>query len=51
MGTLVERRRDVRGKSKLESGLSWAKAMFGQTVKNKHLIFVVPDESKAKKDS
>jgi len=51
MGTLVERRKDLRGKSKLESGLNWAKAMFGQTVKNKHMIFVVPDESKVKKDS
>ena len=51
MGTLVERRKDLRGKSKLESGLNWAKAMFGQTVKNKHMIFVVPDEAKAKKDS
>jgi hypothetical protein len=25
--------------------------MFGQTVENKHMIFVVPDESKVKKDS
>ena len=51
MGVLVERRKDLRGKSRLESGMSWAKSMFGQTVKNKHMIFVVPDESKAKKDS
>jgi hypothetical protein len=50
MGTLVERRRDLRGKSQLESGLSWAKALFGQTVENKHMIFVVPDEAKKKKD-
>lgn len=51
VGTLVERRKDLRGKSTLESGLSWAKAMFGQTVKDRHMIFVVPDESKAKKNS
>jgi hypothetical protein len=51
MGTLVERRKDLRGKSLLESGLSWAKSMFGQTVENKHMIFVVPDELKSKKDS
>jgi len=51
MGTLVERRKDLRGKSRLESGLSWAKSMFGQTVENKHLIFIVPDELKSKKDS
>lgn len=51
MGTLVERRKDLRGKSQLESGLNWAKAMFGQTVKDKHLIFVVPEQAKTKKDS
>jgi hypothetical protein len=51
MGVLVERRKDLRGKSRLDSGLNWAKSMFGQTVKNKHMIFVVPDELKAKKDS
>ncbi len=51
MGVLVERRKDLRGKSRLDSGLKWAKSMFGQTVKNKHMIFVVPDELKTKKDS
>jgi hypothetical protein len=51
MGILVERRKDSRGKSLLESGLSWAKSMFGQTVKNKHAIFVVPHELNMKKDS
>jgi hypothetical protein len=51
MGALVERRMDLRGKSKLESGLSWAKAMFGQTVENKYMIFVIPDEPKGKKES
>ena len=51
MGVLVERRKDLRGKSRLESGLNWAKSMFGQTVKNEHAIFVVPDELNSKKDS
>jgi hypothetical protein len=51
MGILVERRKDLRGKSLLESGLSWAKSMFGQTVKNKHAIFVVPHELNVEKDS
>ena len=51
MGTLVERRKDLRGKSQLESGLDWAKSMFGQTVENKNKIFVVPDETKGKKES
>ncbi len=51
MGVLVERRKDLRGKSKLESGLKWAKSMFGQTVKDKSKIFVIPDELKEEKDS
>ena len=51
MGILVERRKDLRGKSRLESGLNWAKSLFGQTVKDKHMIFVVPDELKKEKDS
>ena len=50
MGVLVERRKDLRGKSRLDSGLKWAKAMFSQTVRNKHMIFVVPEELKTKKD-
>jgi hypothetical protein len=51
MGVLVERRKDLRGKSLLESGLRWAKSMFGQEVGDKHAIFVVPHESNLKKDS
>lgn len=51
IGVLVERRKDLRGKNGLESGLDWAKSMFGETVKDKQLIFVVPDEPKTKKDS
>ena len=51
MGIFIERRKDLRGKSLLESGLRWAKSMFGQTVKNKHAIFVVPHELTLKKDS
>jgi hypothetical protein len=51
MGILIERRKDLRGKSLLESGLEWAKSMFGQTVKNKRAIFVVPHELNVKKES
>jgi hypothetical protein len=51
MGVLVERRKDLRGKSRLDSGLKWTKSMFGQTVKNKHAILIVPDELNAKEDS
>jgi hypothetical protein len=48
MGTLKERRKDLRGKSVLESGLKWAKCVFGHMVKDKHAIFVVPDKSNLK---
>jgi hypothetical protein len=50
MGILVERRKDLRGKSRLESGLRWAKSLFGKTVINNNMIFVVPDELKPEKD-
>jgi hypothetical protein len=48
MGTLKERRKDLRGKSVLEAGLKWAKWVFGHMVKDKHAIFVVPDKSNLK---
>ena len=51
IGELVERRKDLRGKSQLESGLDWAKSMFGQAVKNRHAIFVVPQELESKEKS
>ena len=35
----------------LESGLKWAKSMFGQEVRDEHAIFVVPHELKLKKES
>ena len=51
IGELVERRKDLRGKNRLESGLNWAKSMFGQTVKNRHAIFIVPQELESKENS
>jgi hypothetical protein len=44
MGALTERRKNLRGKTKVESGLKWAKSEFGQIVKDKNAIFVVPRE-------
>ena len=44
LGVLAERRKDLRGKSELESGLRWALMTFGRSVKDKKLIFVVPKE-------
>jgi len=51
VAALTERRKDSRGKNRLESGLRWAKSMFGQMVKDKNAIFVVPHELNWKEDS
>jgi hypothetical protein len=50
VGVLTERRNDLRGKTRFESASRWAKLMFGQLVRDKHAIFVVPDELNLKKD-
>jgi len=46
MGVLIERRKDLRGKTQLESGTRWAKEAFGLMVKDEKTIFVVPHELK-----
>jgi hypothetical protein len=51
LAALTERRKDSRGKNRLESGLRWAKSMFGQMVKDKNAIFVVPHELNWKEES
>ena len=48
MGVLIERRKDLRGRSQVESGLRWAKLTFGSIVKDNKTIFVVPNELKLK---
>ena len=44
LGTLTERRKDLRGSSPAESGLRWAKSVYSNVVKNKSDIFVVTKE-------
>ena len=46
VGILIERRKDMRGKTQLESGMRWAKLAFGHMVKDEKTIFVVPKELK-----
>jgi hypothetical protein len=41
---LAERRNDLRGKTRFESGLRWARFFFAGLVKNRQGIFVVPKE-------
>jgi general secretion pathway protein A len=47
LGMLAERRRDLRGETRLEAGLAWARATFGDSAKDKESIFVVPKELEA----
>jgi hypothetical protein len=51
IGGLIERRKDLRGRSKVESGLKWAKLTFGPMAKDKHAIFVVPTEMNLMNDT
>ena len=46
MGMLIERRKDLRGKTQIESAMRWAKLAFGQMLKDEKTIFVVPNELK-----
>jgi hypothetical protein len=51
MGALIERRKDFRGITPMESGLKWARLTFGDKVANKQAIYVVPDELRLKDDA
>ncbi len=44
MGMLIERRKDLRGMTQIESGLRWANLTFSHMVKDGKAIFVVPNE-------
>jgi hypothetical protein len=44
MGLLIERRKNLRGRTQVESGLKWARSAFGRMVKDERTILVVPNE-------
>ena len=46
VGMLIERRKDMRGETQIESAMKWAKLAFGCRVKDEKTIFVVPKELK-----
>jgi uncharacterized protein YqgQ len=50
MGMLVERRKDMRGQTRLASGTKWAWQAFGHLVKDKKDIFVFPKEMEINDD-
>ena len=47
IGVLIERRNDLRGKTQVKSGLEWAQMIFGDLVKDRQAIFIVPDKLKS----
>ena len=51
MGILIERRKDLRGRTQVESGMRWARLAFGRMVKDERTIFVVPNELKLGNDT
>lgn len=51
LGTLIERRKGLRGMSQLESGSKWAKCIFGEKVKDIKRIIVVPKKVKQGSDN
>ena len=51
MGVLIERRKELRGMTQVDSGLRWAKLTFGRMVKDKQPIFIVPNELKLWSDT
>ncbi len=44
IGVLHERRKDLRGMTRVESGLRFARLAFGNLVNDKRVIIVVPKE-------
>jgi len=44
LGKLTERRTDLRGLSVVQAGLKWAIATFGDQVRDKSKLIVVPEE-------
>ncbi len=47
LGMLAERRADLRGKTRMEAGLTWARLTFGDSAEDKGSLFVVPKEVEA----
>jgi hypothetical protein len=51
MGMLIERRKDLRGMTQIQSGMRWANVIFGRMIKDKKLMFIVPRELKLRSDT
>ncbi len=44
IGVMAERRKDLRGQTRFESGLRWARSFFDNLIEDRQAIFVVPKE-------
>jgi hypothetical protein len=51
MGMLIERRKDLRGMTQIQSGMRWANVIFGRMIKDKKSMFIVPSELKLRSDT
>ena len=51
MGMLIERRKDLRGMTQVQSGMRWANVTFGRMIKDKKSMFIVPRELKLRSDT
>ncbi|MDI6764800.1 MAG: hypothetical protein QME83_17495 [Thermodesulfobacteriota bacterium] len=51
MGMLIERRKDLRGITQVQSGMRWANVTFGRMIKDKKSMFIVPSELKLRSDT
>jgi len=51
MGMLIERRKDLRGITQVQSGMRWANVTFGRMIKDKKSMFIVPRELKLRSDT
>ncbi len=50
IGTLPEKRKDLRGKTTIEAGTKWARLTYGNLVKDKQALFIVPEEVSSDKE-
>jgi hypothetical protein len=50
IGTLPEKRNDLRGKTTIEAGIKWARLAYGNLVKDKQALFIVPEEVSSDKE-
>ena len=51
VGMLIERRKDLRGMTQIESGMRWANMTFSHMVKDKRSMFIVPSELRLRSDT